>query len=212
MKGNARAIIAEAQTQLQDIEGVRWSAGELVGYLNEGQRMIVSARPSESARSEAFQVVDGPRQPLPEYATLLLDAHHNSSPRQRALTKVERHTLETVARDWMSMQPSEATIHYMYSDLEPRAFYVYPPAIAGSHLQVTFSVYPEDVATPTGPTAASVNGDTGLEARWDTALLDYVLFRAWSKDAEYAANEQRASSHLGLFTTSVSVQATPAKT
>ncbi len=212
MKGDPREIIRKAQTLLQDSSGVRWPADELVGYLNEGQRQLATARPSETATVQDFILGEGIRQLLPDDAFLLLDAHHNGHQRKRALTKVERHTLEAVDRDWASMQPTDATAHYMYSELDPRAFLVYPPALAGTPLRATFATYPSNVPAPAGPTFADVTGATGLEARWDAALLDYVLYRAWSKDAEYAANEQRANAHLGMFTTSVTVQATPAKT
>ena len=36
------------------------------------------------------------------------------------------------------------------------------------------------------------------------ALIDYVLYRAYMKDAEFAGNQQRASGHYNLFLTSVS--------
>lgn len=211
MKGDPKEIIRKAQAILQDPAGVRWPASELVGYLNEGQRQLATARPAEVAVTQDFTLVGGARQSLPENTFLLLDAQHNGTQRKRALTKVERHTLEAVGRDWASMPPTSATIHYMYSELEPREFLVYPPAVAGTPLRATFAAYPADVPEPTGATFSDVTGTTALEARWDAALLDYVLYRAWSKDAEYAANEQRANAHLGLFTTSVAVQATPAK-
>ena len=212
MLGNPKEIIRRAQVLLQDATGVRWPAAELVGYLNEGQRQLATARPSESSVVRDYAMADGAEQALPDDAFLLLDVNHNSTGRYRAITKVERKTLESVARDWIGKKPTDATVHYMYSELEPDVFYVYPPGMAGASLKATFAVYPQDVGEPTGPTWADVAGATGLAARWDAALLDYVLYRAWSKDAEYAANEQRASAHLGMFTTSVSVQAAPAKT
>jgi hypothetical protein len=35
------------------------------------------------------------------------------------------------------------------------------------------------------------------------AVTDYTLFRAYTKDAEYAGNSQRASTHYNLFINSV---------
>jgi hypothetical protein len=39
------------------------------------------------------------------------------------------------------------------------------------------------------------------------AIMNYVLYMAYMKDAEYAGNQQRASSHYGLFTASVTGKA-----
>jgi hypothetical protein len=36
------------------------------------------------------------------------------------------------------------------------------------------------------------------------AVIDYALYRAYMKDAEFAGNQQRASAHYNLFLTSVS--------
>jgi hypothetical protein len=36
------------------------------------------------------------------------------------------------------------------------------------------------------------------------ALIDFVLYRAYMKDAEYAGNNQRAAQHYQLFVSSIS--------
>lgn len=39
-----------------------------------------------------------------------------------------------------------------------------------------------------------------LDDIYANAILDYVLYRAYSKDAEYAANASRAALHYQAFT------------
>ncbi|MCK7581011.1 MAG: hypothetical protein MZV65_38935 [Chromatiales bacterium] len=45
-----------------------------------------------------------------------------------------------------------------------------------------------------------------LDDIYANAILDYVLYRAYSKDAEYAANAQRAALHYQAFTNALGVK------
>lgn len=42
-------------------------------------------------------------------------------------------------------------------------------------------------------------GNIDLPDEWANALRYYVLYRAWSKDAEYAGNSQLAATNYQLF-------------
>ena len=209
MKGQAQDIIARAHVALQDETGTRWPATELVTYLNDGQRVLVGSRPSETAVTVEFAPTVGAVQTLPEDAMLMLEVRCNTAGRRRALTPVDRKTLESVARDWQSPAPSAELVHFMHGPMEPRVFYVYPPASSAASLQLTYSRYPTPVAHPVGVTAADVVGTTDLESKWNDALLDYVLYRAWLKDAESSANASLAAGYLSTFTAAVGAQAQP---
>lgn len=198
MKAQARDIIWAAGTTLQD-EGVRWTAPELVSYLNDGQRQLVTVRPSETAVTTTFAPVQGGRQELPQDALTLLEVRCNSAGRMRALTLVERHMLESVEPDWASLTPTDTPVHYMYGPLEPRVFYLYRPVSLNARVELTYAKYPVDVPTPTGTTADSVFGETALDAKWANALRDYTLYRAFMKDAEYGANAALVATHRAQF-------------
>ena len=58
----AAKIIADCQRELQDETGVRWPATELVGYLNDGQRLIVTVNRGASAAEDVLTLVDGAAQ------------------------------------------------------------------------------------------------------------------------------------------------------
>ena len=49
----------------------------------------------------------------------------------------------------------------------------------------------------------ALSGNLGIPDIFGNAVTDYVLFRAYTKDAEYAGNAQRASTHYNLFINSV---------
>lgn len=56
-----------------------------------------------------------------------------------------------------------------------------------------------ETATAGGAAASTVTGNINLPDEWANALRYYVLYRAWSKDAEYGGNPQLAAANLQLF-------------
>ena len=51
-----------------------------------------------------------------------------------------------------------------------------------------------------------MSGNIDLPDEWANPLLNYVLYRAYSKDAEFAGNAQLAASHLALFNNAAGIQ------
>jgi hypothetical protein len=93
-----------------------------------------------------------------------------------------------------------ATIrHYIFDARNPKNFYVYPKPSSAIYLEVVYSVAPTDVTESGG----TVSGNLALDDIYSNAVLDFILYRAYSKDAEYAQNAQRAAAHFQQFTTSV---------
>jgi len=137
---------------------------------------------------------------LPDDAIVPLEVRCNTDGRMRALTRVDRYVLESVARDWASETPRDVVVHYMFSPLEPRVFYLYPPPSELCRVELTYCRYPDDVPVPSAPTADAVTGETTLDKKWEAPLLAYVLYRAWLKDAEAAGNAQLAAGYMAAFT------------
>lgn len=206
MTTTAQAIVLEAQTALQDLTGTRWPASELVRYLNDAQRAIVTKRPDAKATRVTHTCVAGAVQTLPATAQSLIDIHTNAS--NRAVTKVDRAILEATERNWMGATQG-VPVHFMHALTEPRTFYVYPPATVGTTLACVFSNYPTDVSAPSAPgkLASTVSGDIDVPDEYEAALLHFVLFRAYSKDAEFGGNAQLASQHYQLFKAEIGEQA-----
>lgn len=209
MIGQVQDIVRAAQVTLQDEGGDRWPAAELVRYARDGTILLLQVMPWERSVSIEFVPAVGARQELPADAIKPLEIECNAQGRMRAMTRVERYDLSAVDRDWLSRRPEPELIHWMFSQNEPRSFYVYPPASDKARLELTYCQYPPAIDEPVGPLWSDVSGDTGIEAKWNTALLDYVLYRAWSKDAEYAANAQLSGGHLSAFLAAIGAQSLP---
>lgn len=195
----AARIISRVQTLLQDPDGVRWPAAELVGYLNDGQRHIVTLKPAANPAIVSFPLVQGVRQQIPADGLMLIDIYANSTGRKTAVRKTDRTTLEAVRPGWMAMNAASEIVHYMVDPSDDNIFYVFPPALAGTTVEMCYAQYPADVPTPTGPTSGSVTGDIALSDGYANMLVDYIMYRAHSKDAEFGGNPQIATAYLSTF-------------
>lgn len=198
MKAPAQTIVRDAHILLKDTEGTRWPAEELVSYLNDGQRAIVGRRPDTTATTQTVSLAAGTRQVLPALAQVFMDLPKNAAGRQRAITRVDKNTLDAASPGWQSAPAMQEVRHFMHDLREPRVFYVYPPVRAGVPVDMQYAAYPQDVSAPLGADYSSVFGDCALDIEWSAALLYFVLFRAFGKDAE-VGNAATAAAYLDLF-------------
>lgn len=205
----AQYLVKQCQTTLFDLAGLRWPASDFVVYLNDAQRDLVMARPDASAVTVAFVPVAGARQTLPAASVSLIDIPRNSSGSKRSIRKVALEDLDSVNRDWRSMTGATEILHFAYDAREPNIFDVYPPAAAsGVSIDITYGAYPTDISAPSGDGRAfsTVSGNLSVSDQWATALYNYMLGRAYSKDAEYGGNVSLAVAYMGTFANLLGVQ------
>lgn len=207
MTTTARSIIERAHVQLQDTDGVRWPAYELVAWLNDAQRAYLEKRPDQKCTTQAVSLSVGFRQSIPATALSLMDIPNNSTGSMRRITKVDMLVLDSVLPTWRSATAATQVTHFMHDLREPRTFQVYPPAAAGAQVDMTYSLYPVDVPVPDmGGPASTVTGNLDLPDHAAEAVLNFVLYKAYSKDAEFGGNSQLAASYLALFNAAVGSQ------
>lgn len=209
MTTTAQSIIKTAQELLQD-DGTRWPATELVAHLNDGQREIATLRPDVFAVTASVSVT-GVKHTLPTACVDLVEIPRNTS--GSAITQVDRKMLDAVEPGWYTKTASATIKHFTYDVREPDVFYTYPPAASGASVDMVYSTAPTDVATPSGASYTTVNGNISCRDEFKNALLHFVLFRAWAKDAEFGGNAALSASHYTLFKSGVEVsgQTTPTK-
>lgn len=180
------AVLNEVAVLLFDTNNIKWSRPELLNYINTGQRSIVAAIPEASATIQGFALLPGTRQTLPAGTNLLLDVICNLGPTAalatgRAVKRTDMIILDETNPTWQSDPASPVTTMYMYNLRDRYAFYVYPQAPGGTSVEINTSVIPVDIAESTAgaPTLLTV-GDM-----YQPALLDYVLWRCYSKAAPF---------------------------
>ncbi len=196
-------ILTRSSDILQDTTHVRWPMDELLRYLNDGRREIAIVRPDLYAKVSVVTLLLGTKQDIPTDGARFIDAIRNVLPvgntAGRAVRIVEREVLDAQRPDWHNETPGEVK-HFMYDERTPKVFYVYPPAAAGNKLEIAYSQTPQEILM------ANISSEQlTAEDIYAGALVDYVCYRAFSKDAEYAGNAARAQSHYQQFMNALGV-------
>lgn len=192
----AQSVVDKVQVILQDTTGVRWPDSELLDWLNDGQREIVLYKPNAFIKNLAVRMAVGTKQSLPADGVQLIDVVRNMGTNGttpgRAVRITMREVLDSQLPDWHSETPSSVVKHYVYSLLDLKNFYVYPPqpAAGQGYLEIVYG------ASPTDTTLA---GTITLDDIYQNVLVDYILYRAYSKDTEYAADQNRAATHQNAY-------------
>ena len=98
----------------------------------------------------------------------------------------------------------DTTLYYVLCHVHRFFFHVQCFKVPGASststfVELVYSKRPTDLAN----TSATIS----VPDNYSNALIDYTLFRAFIKDAEYAGNATRAATHYQLFTVSVTGKA-----
>lgn len=192
----AKSLIDKASVQLLDTSNKRWTRAELLGWLNDGQRYITVVKPASCSVTDSVQLAAGARQMIPAWGYQLLDVTRNlgtdSATPGASIRIISREVLEGYDMSWTAAPPSTVVQNYTYNPQEQAVFYVYPPSTGTNYVEITYSTLPADITDETGPIT--------LADAFATILLDYVLFRAQSKDGEQSIGAAQAKLYFDSFT------------
>jgi len=198
----ASSIISSARNVFHDSTGVRWPDSECLEWLNNGQRAIVNLRPEASVLNETMVLVAGTKQTIPASGIQLIDVIRNMVGAGQltpggVIRLVDREVIDSTVPTWHSdtAAANGEVQHYVFDGRDPKTFYVYPQSAGVNGVELIYSVSPADVA--------AVGNVITLDDIYSNALLDYILYRGYSKDAEYAGNISRASGHYQAFINSL---------
>lgn len=205
-------LISRARTILQDVTSVRWPLAELQNWLNDAYREIILMRPDANTATGTYTCSAGTRQVLTKdfpNALRLIEVVRNvaTGSYKRAVRLVDRSILDDQRVGWHSEAESVNVQHYMFDPRLPKEFMVYPPATTTAQLEVVHASVPtghtlDDSALSNTATAEVIR----IDDSYANAILDYMLYRAYTKDAEYAANAQRAVAHHQAMQASLGVK------
>jgi|VirMetMinimDraft_7_1064189.scaffolds.fasta_scaffold30918_2 hypothetical protein len=193
-------IIGKAQTVLQDIAGTRWTTTELLSWLNDGQREVCLLKPSVSATNQSVTLVAGTKQNIPATGLQVLRIVRNltsTGAGGKVVRVISRDVLDTRKPLWHTATATTLADHYTFDELDPRTFYVYPPNTGNGYIEVVFSVQPTQVAA---------NGNITIPDIHANNLLDYILYRAYAKEADNAGNGARSAQHYKAMQMSLGIK------
>lgn len=183
-----------SKTQLNDVDKVTWDESLLISALNQALAMLVMVRPDTSAKVESFTCVSGTRQTLPTDGLRLLKVVRNIKPNGsmgRAVRFININDLDSMLPDWHSEPEKDTIKEYMFDDRSPKQFYVYPPAIAGTLLDIEYSFKPEPITS-----RAQV---LPVDYVYQQPLQEFMLYKLLSGEGGQGQGTQHLNTALSLI-------------
>ena len=188
---------------LLDFDRVRWPETERLRWANEAMGAILTRRPQAFSRREVVALVAGASQSIPTGGAMLLDVVRNMGANGttpgRAIRRTSRTILDDSDRDWYSKPTSAQIKNFTFDERLPQGFYVFPPAVDGTQVELVYTRLPAVVTDP-------VSGSFDIGPEYMEAVVNYVCYRCNSKDSEYANGANVAAGFYQAFEASLGLK------
>lgn len=200
---NGQDVLDRARPVLFDADGVRWGNAELLNYAADAQQLIAKYVPESVTRTMTIDLAAGDtKQSLPAgYARLIRLIRNmgaDGATTGGSITPTTRESMNACRPDWHT-ETGRQVYHYIYDPLsEPRTFYVYPAPKSATKVLAELE--------PNMPTTIGAGTQFNVSGAWINAVLDWVLYRAFSKDADHGGNLARASSYGQNFAQAIGME------
>ncbi len=190
----AKVVLDKAVLTLKDPEYVRWSQAELLDWVSEAQ-VAIARVPGAYSITRVVALEEGTRQKLPSDAwSLVTVARNYEDDGETPLTPIRlvtRALLDASIPTW-HMGPCRPLVeNYVYDERYPLTYFVYPPNDGSGHVELVYQGIPAPVTSP--------EQELVLDDSFVPAILSYVLFRAFSKDSDYAPGAQAATQYFSAY-------------
>jgi hypothetical protein len=200
---------------------------DATAYVKESSVQLV-AGPAQSAPSDANEIFDVTRNMGRTWVTatayVVDDIVYNSSTRYKCLVAHTSGTFATdlsssywetntwdesgpnieqipklnldvyLGRGWISDDPDDEALvtFWIPNEMNPLKYWVYPqqPSTGMQYVEIKYSAFPDDIA---------IGAEITVGNRYESALLDYIVFRAYSKDIDTPENQNVASIYYNKF-------------
>lgn len=226
-------VLYRVSVQLHDIspQFTRWTQRELVSALNDGQKAIAKYLPSSCSRIDAIKLAPGTKQQIDlitsagivpgdgSAATNVSGNYLQSVTRNmgtngltpgNAIRIADREVLDVNVPNWHTLTGSTVS-QYTFDPRTPKNFFVSPGVPVGTNVWVEISYLADPVEISIAGSYGMDGTDTtpiSVDDKYVDDLVNYVLARAYMKDAEFANNAQQAASATQLFVASINAQVT----
>lgn len=196
----AQTVTDRVRNQLIDNATVkRWTDAELLNWLSDGQRTIVAMAPSAAAANVSCPLVAGTKQSIPADGHILLSILRNNvsggGTPGKVVRIVSREIMDNYNSDWHSGTPYKVVQNYIFDPQDPTHYYVYPPNDGTGYVDMVYAKVPAELTALTDTLT--------VQDVYQTALFDYVMFRAHQKDSDFAAGQAVAQGYLQAFLTGI---------
>lgn len=188
-------IIKRAERIIQDTTNTRWPKAEWLDWYNDATLAVVNIRPDAHVVNGTLSLTpNSSKQAIQSDGLKLIDVLSNTSS-GKVIRKIPRRQLDDQIDGWHKTQGTDVQ-HYVYDDRDPKHFYIFPQPTTAHDVEYVYAT------APVNADITDFDNDTSVMALDDSylnAILDYMLHRAYSKDADYAENASRSQQHLNQF-------------
>lgn len=194
MSTTASTIFSRAWTLLQD-NGTRWPEATLLGWINQGRRLLVRAIPGRFLERRTVQLVAGAVQQVPADCASFIGVWRNRGSAGTTIGKtirqVERAALDAVSPSWGATTGTEVR-DWAMDDPEQPSYLVYPPIPSSPAVwvEIELAAWPADLA--------AAGNDIGMSDRYATALLYWLLHQAHAAETE-EGSAAKAKAYFDAF-------------
>lgn len=226
-------VLYRVSVQLHDISPQfnRWTQRELVSALNDGCKAIAKYLPSSCSRVDVIKLVPGTRQSIDRILAASILPGNGSTPANvsgnyvqsvirnmgangstpgNAIRIADREVLDVNSPSWHT-QTAAAVSQYMFDPRTPKNFYVSPGVPSATNVWVEVSYLADPIEVAIAGSYGMDGTDTTVipvDDKYVDDLVNYILARAYMKDAEFAANANQAAAATQLFVASINAQVT----
>ncbi len=233
-----RDLFHRLSSQLNDLspQFTRWKQREFVDAANDGQRAIAKYIPSSSARVDSVRLAAGSKQSIERILSANIIPGDGSSPADvagtflqtairnmgvngltpgRVIRVIDREVLDATSPDWHVAVSGtyEGVRGIVFDPRFPKVYYAWPAVPAGTTWWIEQSILADPVLIPHAAEATYVwdgsnTATISIDDKYVDDLVNYIMARAFMKDAEWAANPAMAQSYTSLFVGSINAQVT----
>lgn len=195
-------VLSRVRALANDVAGTRWPDAELLQWVNDGRREMAALMPavfSVTAKHTVTLVAGNYQEVAVPNAFAITAITHNINS-DFTMGAAIRETSRSAVADFKPLWQSDeglAVQNWFRDEISPVAFWVYP-SVPDGLIAVVLRVTPSEL-TATSDVALPFD-------QFLTPLVNYVLYRVYSKNAEVAQNAQLAAAHLQLFTAAMSAK------
>lgn len=183
---------------LQDSDQITWTSPQVWDWVFDAELAVVLARPDANPQTGKISMVAGTRQTLVSIPSALrvLDVVRNvgaSDEPGRAVRRVGRGVLDNYNPDWHAATQVLVPKEFVYDDRNPKEFYVNPPSDGAGFMEVMYA------GSPSAYDKTNYDAVITVDDSYVPALIEWSLYRAFSRDSEVTPNWQRAQAHRQAF-------------
>ncbi|MDW6094055.1 DUF6682 family protein [Vibrio rhizosphaerae] len=191
---NVSKLIERAGSALVDSSFTLWSKGFHLDSLNDAIAALTMAVPKSSSKTADIEISAGQwKVSLPEDGYSLLAVNHCDG---YGMEQIDLIRLTHLYPDWRK-QSDTRPANWMFNPDDNQTFFIFPASESPVSIEIEYSRY---------LSVASEEDDIDIHEIYSSPLLDYMMYRAYSRDGQAEAQQAKAVAHFQAFQMALGIQ------